>query len=295
MPDVVTRFCPTLSTGPLHVGHLVNCFANLFFARANRGGFWCKCELKVDPSHNPNVGVLDDYAYDDRSWHQFATNLVTLKWLLPRTPIITTVETQAIVERILGIEIDEPLVFEVSLDVLMDTSVLIRGCEWHPELLERGPVELHDHECVTVGRNIDATFLRLTGRVPRVLYHPLLIDPASERKISKSELEDPDYFNPLPGKPLPLRWSVQDYRVRDLREHYTRLTFLGFAAAVLGWDFAADPLDGFLETFTIGELREFTLPFRRDLLDEVAAVLATAWPTRLEAEEKYLSILEWDA
>jgi hypothetical protein len=224
--------------------------------------------------------VSDEHDYQTREWGFFGRNLALIKWLFPDTPLATTVESQALLleacrsrfERV-GLpglrRIHQPLTLEVCLDVLMGTTVLIRGQDWNSRFRDPSALAFN---CGEIGWHLSAIFESLTGRRPEVFYHPLLID-SSKRKLSK-------------------RWSVRQYTVEALRQKFSRMDLFAYAAGILGWD-GRQALDAWIDQFDLLELQQMeAVEFSLESLEEASRWVSHAFGSD-RAEEAYRSIVAW--
>ena len=80
--NIVTRFCPTIRNGPLHIGNLVNAYANLFHAKKHEGKFY----IKDDAGH----GFL--YCHPiGKEVNTLHHNYAILRWLFPYSFILSDI------------------------------------------------------------------------------------------------------------------------------------------------------------------------------------------------------------
>jgi hypothetical protein len=223
---ITTRFCPTAHNGPLHLGHLINAYANLFWAKRHKGVFFLK------PDYPARVDQ-----YEIKQLEHFTGNLSILRTLFPRSGIVTTFEaggwTYHLLKKKFGKGLSNlrnaDLVISVGIDAIMGTTDIIRGHDWSPQL----PTVQWESPLWTVPEKslaFRAIFEQLTKRKPRLYYTPLLT--LHDKKITKSTL-------------VAERNSALN--LNTLLRKFHPLALCGFACHVLGWNRKHETIYRFVE------------------------------------------------
>jgi len=163
--EVVVRFVPTITTGKLHCGHIINLFANLFYAQQNHGKFFI---------------VFDGLGLYGEQASLVSHNQSIVRYLLPGHEIIYhNVEESAyhrrVFIRLFGQKRFDELLnygehfYVVLMDFFLGTSIYIRGRDWLTEM-----VNLVSVEVLSDLREEDIPFY----------FHPLMVQ--NKFKICKS-------------------------------------------------------------------------------------------------------------
>jgi hypothetical protein len=161
MISAITRFCPCLSVGDLHVGHLINVYANLFYAKKHGGKF----HIVADGPAGTEDGKR---------------NIETLNMLLPNREV--TIYTPEILKSRLIEDIGEDgfsnlprydanHFWQTVQDYYLNVDVLIRGDDWRdrPDMFAELSQDVLE---------------KMYGRPIKQYWHALLFD--NDAKISKS-------------------------------------------------------------------------------------------------------------
>lgn len=249
----VTRFCPTANNGELHFGHLINAYANLIWAKKNKGKFFVKAEYQKAP----------DAPYSEQQLKFYGDNIQLLKQLFPRTPIVSTVEAGPLV--LDGIR--NPMMISAAVDMKMGTTDFIRGHDWsdgHPMMWETP-----QWTATEFGFVFSAIYEKMSGITPNHYYTPLLTFKG--KKVMKL-------------KPTP------ELYVSTLLKKHTMLSLMTYACHILGWQPVVETFDTFVARFDLDKVGERLYFEHEEYLLMDSAEWAVSQP---DPDETYREYIQW--